>query len=185
MQKILLVISMLIIVSFVFITLSHATTVDELLKNPNLDAQTRERIVQTLKKDNQFNVDRVTEWGQIGEAFALTIEKICKTLSLEANEFIKTPVGKLVAVVILYKVMGPQFLSIIILSSLIFTITLVFIFFIWFLYGNRKIKEKDKPVRYESRYDWNNHDSDTKIIVLILSIVIYLLIVIISFSSMI
>ena len=61
----------------------------------------------------QTATEMAEEWAVFGERFGQVIASICKELGIAANEFIQTPVGKLAAIGIMWKILGEAWWGII------------------------------------------------------------------------
>ena len=77
----------------------------------DLDSNSRNAIIKALKKQESVTdtLSKVVDPKAASEwAMAVTgaIKEVCKTLNIEVNEFVKTPVGMMVAGLIVYKVIG-------------------------------------------------------------------------------
>jgi hypothetical protein len=57
--------------------------------------------------------EAVKEWAGIGKEVADALAQTAKALSIEVNEFVKTPVGKMVAFLIIWRLVGDKFWKII------------------------------------------------------------------------
>ena len=137
---------------------NQSVTVDELLKNPKLNSGAREAIVQVLSdKDNkvpEITSENLEKWSTVGDAFAETIKKICHILNVEVNEFLKSDVGKIVTVVIVYKLIGAELLKVLLCYGAWLLITIVSITFFKIAFIKKKIKEKDGETKYVERVEW-------------------------------
>lgn len=51
-------------------------------------------------------VKKISEWASLGQQFGAGLAQTAKELGIAANEFVNTPVGKLVAAIIVWKLMG-------------------------------------------------------------------------------
>jgi len=75
-----------------------------------------------------------------------TIKPICNNLSITVNDFVKTPVGIGVAVLIAYRVMGADLLEnaldIIIMVPLWFLMTGIILFLGWYFFSSKTVYEK-------------------------------------------
>jgi len=136
-------------------------TIDQLLKDPNIDQRTRESIVQAIKKQTEnetiVNIERVNEYVKFGEAFAESLQKVCKVLNVEVNDFVKTPVGKFTAICIAYKIFAKDFLSI---TIRFFLVTFIIIFYIGFII---LLKYKKEKILDRERTEYNGKNENTKI----------------------
>jgi hypothetical protein len=110
-----------------------AVTVEQLLKDPKLDANSREAIVKSLNRTQStlpsMEAKDIRKWQELGDAFATTIAAICKTLRVEVNEFLKSDVGKITAAVIIYKMVGKDIIRIFIYGFSLCILTALAILF--------------------------------------------------------
>ena len=92
----------------------------------------------------------------MGEAFATTIEQICKTLNVEVNTFLRSDVGKLTAAVIIYKMVGKDILLILLYVGAWFSVTFFMLMSIKFLYMKKAVKQKvkDPEVKDQDKAPW-------------------------------
>jgi hypothetical protein len=150
-------------------SISLAATAEELLKAPGLDDRDRSAIANAIAKV-QTGIPAVKDlekWQAIGDAFAITIKNICRTLSVEVNEFLKTDVGILITSVIVYKMIGKDILRIIIYTFAWFGFTFIFACSIFFLHMKKKIKNKEtKEITYRDRIEWSSTDVRTTSVIL-------------------
>ena len=65
-----------------------------------------------MKKDVKVEVPdaptvkKVAEWATLGQQFGAGLAQTAKELGIAANDFVNTPVGKLVAAIIVWKLVG-------------------------------------------------------------------------------
>lgn len=162
MRKVISLIMIFVFLSIPFCALAEEVTIDEILKNPNLTDYERNAVAKALQKTQGTfsieNVEDLQKWQVIGDAFAVTIEKVCKTLRVEVNEFLKSDVGILVAAVIIYKMVGRDILSIVLALGLAFTLTAAMLFSLLVFHKNKKIESVDKEgkthIEYIPRFEW-------------------------------
>jgi|GEM_PF-5644597 len=127
--------------------LVHAQTAEELLQAPGLDSTQRAAIAEAIANQAKPSIlptslKGMLEWKEMGEAFATTIESICRTLNVEVNAFLKSDVGMLTAAVIVYKMVGQDILQIILYTGIWFGVTFFMMVSIKFLHMKKKIKQK-------------------------------------------
>lgn len=177
MKTVLSIFTMLLTLTLV--TSSFATTVDDLLKDPNLDANTRQRIVDTINRqsntvDSIINNKNLDRWREFGDAFAETIKKICQTLNVEVNTFLKSDVGKLTAALIVYKMVGHDILRVIIYGSSLFMITIICGLFSKYAFIKKKVKDKQtKEVQYIEMIEWE--DTEAKYVAMFITALIWVI----------
>jgi len=146
----------------------------------DLDSITRDSVlkkVKQLKEEKAKDIteklanmdpDKVSQWTS---TITKAIKDVCHDLNVEVNDFAKTPVGMGIVGIIVYKVVGADFVSSI--KTVFFTL------FWWFLVGSTivlsfrhfhmckkvKVKELDKKgkpfvanIEYIKRYKFNADD---------------------------
>jgi len=138
-----------------------------------LSAEARGEIIQ--KKLNEMdntvtskviNIDpeKAEKWVKI---ISTTIRTICSDLSIEVNEFIRTPVGKVTTAIIVYKVIGDD-LKRVVLAVAGWAVTVIMILLLMrkFHMSERIVTRDDNKnivdVKYVPRYEWVK-TSDAKI----------------------
>lgn len=172
MKKILfvfLVLFMFIPFTNVFAGQSNQATItaEDLLKNPNISSEVRETIVQAINKQQGsqtiVNIEKAYEWKDFVKVFAEAIKEVCHILNVEVNDFVKTPVGKMTAILIGYKIFGKDLIEIV--SSVGAAMFIISFYFIicWRLYGRRKVINKDKTIKYEPYITICDNSNDNKI----------------------
>lgn len=104
-------------------------TPDVTLNLGDLDSETAQRVLSQLKRKQQENAasaaraaglpaveklanpETVSKYKELAQAISQTILEVCKTLNVEVNEFVKTPVGKITMTLIVWKVAGREVLT--------------------------------------------------------------------------
>ena len=153
-----LVISILITIFVLSIfTVAFAKTAEELLQTPGLTATQRAAIAEAIAKGKSDSIiptslKGILEWQEMGDAFATTIERICKTLNVEVNAFLKSDVGMLTAGVIVYKMIGKDLLRIALYIGGWFSITFFIMLSIKFLHMKKAVKQKVKDPEDEKEW---------------------------------
>lgn len=170
--------------SMFFATFASATETEDLLKAPGLTDEERSAVAKAISRSSSSgyipsNIRGMMEWKEMGNAFAETIKTVCHTLNVEVNEFLKSDVGKLTAVVIIYKMIGKDILIILLYIGIWLIITFVLGLSIKFLHMKKIINsivkdpnDKTKQIVVQTttdRFGWD--DDDSKTISLILHIV--------------
>lgn len=143
------------------ISCAHAQKVDiDLSKvSPDLAAE----ILRAQKKtEPALTVDNAEKWSQVGKNLAEGVSATAKGLSIEVNEFVKTPVGKFTFFVIAWKFIGAKIWSVI-AGALIWLIagSIIYRSFSWFHKERRrlsKIEDKTKVYEYIS-YKWRSEEA--------------------------
>lgn len=136
------------LILFIFLTpVALAVEAEELLKNQDLTDSERNAIARAIAKDGQKSnilpttLKGILEWQEMGDAFATTIERVCQTLRIEVNEFLKSEVGMLVAAVIIYKMVGQDVLRISLYTMIWLGVTFIIGFSIKFLHMKKMVKQ--------------------------------------------
>ena len=160
---------------------SSASTGTEVTVNlEDLDNITRNNVLNKLKElkkkkagsitNKLANMDpaEVTKWTG---AITKTIKDVCHDLNVEVNDFAKTPVGIGIVGIIIYKVVGADFISS--MKTIFFTLLWWFIVSVAVIISFRhfhmckKVKVKtpnDKgklvttDIKYVKRYNFNSND---------------------------
>ena len=138
-----------ILILSVLFGVANAQSVEELLKTPGLTSDQRAAIADAIAKQKATTslpeqIKGMLEWKEMGEAFAITIEKICKTLNVEVNAFLRSDVGMLTAGVIIYKMVGKDILTIILCTAIWLGVTMCFGISIKVLHMNKLVTEEIK-----------------------------------------
>ncbi len=101
-------------------------------------------------------------WAIVGEKWGKAIAAVAKELSITANEFIKTPVGKFTMVVIAWKVFGKDLWHIVGGSIAWLVISLIILWSFKFFHMKKKVCNKEtKQTAYIARYDFKTNDART------------------------
>lgn len=154
----------ILILSLTF-AIANAQTAEELLKTPGLTADQRAAIAEAIAKKGTSptlpeQIKGMLEWREMGEAFALTIEKICQTLNVEVNKFLSSDVGMLTAGVIIYKMIGKDILRIVLYTGIWLGVTFFMMISIKFLHMKKlcSIKGEDGVISVQpvDRFGWDN-----------------------------
>ena len=183
---------MVIFISISTITVANAQTIEDLLKDPKIDSTTRQSIVKYLNEKDSIagvKLDDIKEFEKYADIFVNTLSRVCKTLNVEMNEFIKTDVGKLTAVLIVYKMIGKDLVKISVCLSIIITISFIQLMFYLFVIRKKKITKKDEKgvvldIQYINRFDWDR-SGEVRTVVTIISFIIWGACSIICFACMI
>ena len=138
-------------------------TAEDLLKDPNISSTTRDAIAKALNSNSKslmLSPQNADKWMEMGDAFATTIKRICTTLNVEVNAFLKSDVGKLTAVVIIYKMIGHDLMRIGIYSLALFMMTVICLIVSNYCFVRKKIKEKESGnIVLEARVEWEDEVS--------------------------
>lgn len=166
------IIILALLLSVIIVPFSFAKTAEELLQTPGLSSTQRAAIAEAIAKGQPNsiipqNLKGILEWQEMGDAFASTIKTICQTLNVEVNAFLTSDVGKLTAVVIIYKMVGKDILRIILYTGVWLGVTFFMMGSIFFLHMKKKVKNKVKDpedetgrsyitnVSYVERFAWD------------------------------
>jgi len=180
---VLLCVSLLLVVSPV---LSETKVEIDLEK---LDDFSRNKVLNALKETEKEgssilpkNPEEIREWGRLGKDIGQAIGATAKELSIQVNDFIKTPAGVLTVGIILWKVVGNELFDIVFGIPIWFLLTLGCVLTMRKYLGRERIplyeteEIEDKrgkvkkirklvDVKYVPRYEYN--DSDYKVAVAI------------------
>jgi len=151
---------------------STSIKVEDLLTNPSLTAEERNKLARLIREKSQSqmtlsgvvgSLSDSTKWQEIGIAFSETIKQVCQTLNVEVNQFIKSDVGKLTAGIIIYRMVGKDLLRIAIILLFMIGLTFFIFFSIYFIHGKKrwKIKDKEGNEHIESKDRWIKWEDDT------------------------
>lgn len=110
----------------------------------------------------QTATETAEEWVIFGERFAEVIITMCSRLGVEVNEFVKTPVGKIATIVILWKVVGVSLWSIIGGTLAWVVITMILLWSFRFFHMRARVENTDgdgnTTVEYVERYEFSSGD---------------------------
>ena len=103
-----------VLLMFMFVNVSSAE-----LNGAGLSAEQRAQIqldIEKMKKAPENTIEKVDEWVTISERvskiFTTTLVAMAEQASMSVNEFVKTDVGKLAVVGIMYKVAGDKIIGV-------------------------------------------------------------------------
>lgn len=109
-------------VTLVLASPAHATNVNVQLED--LDSSTAARVLEQLKaaQDKKKSLvekmvptaDKATEWADVGVKLAGAIGAAAKALSVEVNDFVKTPVGKWAMIFLFWYLLGAKIWAILV-----------------------------------------------------------------------
>ena len=171
---------MVIFISISTITVANAQTIEDLLKDPKIDSTTRQNIVKYLNEKDSIagvKIDDIKEFEKYADIFINTLSRVCNTLNVEMNEFIKTDVGRLTAVLIIYKMIGKDLVRIAVCLSIIITVSFIQLMFYLFVIRKKKIIKKDEKgavlnIQYIDRFEWDKN-GEVRTIATIISFIIW------------
>lgn len=146
--------------------------IEDLLTNPGLTAEERNKLAKLVREKSGVsasimnNLSDTTKWQEVGKAFSETIKDVCQTLNVEVNQFIKSDVGKLTAIIIVYKMVGKDVIRIGIILLFMFIVTFMIGISIYFIHGKKKWKVKksdgSEEIIVKDRWiSWSNDDIRT------------------------
>lgn len=75
-----------------------------------------------IAQADKISPDEVKEWASLGKEFGLAIGEVAKSLGVAVNDFLRTPAGALIALYLLWDVLG----------GILFGVPLLFL--VWVLY---------------------------------------------------
>jgi hypothetical protein len=146
-----------------------ANAVSITINTDNLDSETAAMVLEAEKKSKKAKevptVDQVEAWVNIGDKVGGAIAATCKQLSVEVNEFVKTPVGMIAVGLIAYKVVGEKLWDVI--GGTLAWVVVVMIIGFSFRHFHMREKivdksDKDNPqVQYIARYEFKTNDART------------------------
>ncbi|MCX6763875.1 MAG: hypothetical protein NTZ97_04070 [Candidatus Moranbacteria bacterium] len=107
--------------------------------------------------------DKMEAWVNLGEKIGKAIGAICKELNTGVNDFIKTPVGKIAMVLIIWKAIGHELWSIFggTLSWIILSAIIMWSFRFFHMPERVEDQEKEgkKVIRYIEKYKFNSNEA--------------------------
>jgi len=113
--------------------------------------------------ENLPQPDVVEKYAKMGSEIGAALKEVCKTLSVEANEFVKTPVGMTVVGLIVYRYFGKDVIKLILMFIFCTTATIFNTISLWWWISKKRvvtdISEKVKKYAYIQRYNFNNNES--------------------------
>ncbi|MFH1667720.1 MAG: hypothetical protein ABH884_01690 [Candidatus Komeilibacteria bacterium] len=149
----------------VFMTITFVWSQTATIDLSKLDGETAAQVLAAQKQAQAKLPDippaeRVEEWVSIGEQVGKAIASTCRELSVEVNEFVKTPVGKLTMFLIVWKVIGEDLWDIVGGCLVWLIVTICLFFSVRHFHMNERVvtgskKAGTKEVKYVSRYDFD------------------------------
>jgi len=157
---------------------------EELLKSQHLNDSQRTALANAIRKAEEHKLPasavELKKWQEFGDAFAITIKSIAHTLNVEANAFLDSDVGIIVAGAIIYKVMGKDILRIIIYGGAALAFTFMIGASLLIFHKGKKVVQiegDNKTTEYIDRFEWE--DTAVKNASMILHMVVWVIIIII------
>lgn len=109
------------------------------------------------------------EWANIAKGLGDSVKELCKALNVELNDFIKTPAGKLLVFILVWKLFGSSLIGIFLLSILMIITALSFRYF----HTTRFKKLKDGTMQ-SINYQWKeSYGGSAKVFSVIAHIIIF------------
>lgn len=128
-----------------------------------LQAEKNARQAATVATEKVFTADNVEKFADIGVKIGKVIAATCKELSIEVNEFVKTPVGMITMGLIVYKVVGEKLWSVIGGTLAWFAIVaVIFLSLRRFHMSERVVTNSDKEnprIEYVPRFEFESSDA--------------------------
>lgn len=156
---------MLVVLVFLFCGIAYAENkveIDLTKLSPEMVAQVMEAQSQAKNFDKGIPTPtQMEQWTTLGTNLGQAIGATAKELSIGVNEFIKTPIGKVTAAVIIWKVVGRDIWRIVggIMAWVVIA-SIVSISFRRFHFSER-VENKEGEVRYVPRYEFSSDDART------------------------
>lgn len=162
MRRLLLVFTGIIFCFFLFgVSFAAQVTVDL----ENLSPQDAAKVLEMQKQANMASkakepdtVKKIENWVDIGEKLGKAIAATCKELSVQVNDFIKTPVGRMTVAVILWKAVGKDLWHIVGGILCWMTITGIILWSFRFFHMKRKV-EKKEGTEYINLYKFESSEA--------------------------
>jgi len=164
-----------------FISLEDLTNLSDQSKKDFVNKKMKEwenANTTTTNIIKNIDIDKAEEWAKL---ISGTIKTICKDLSIEVNDFIKTDVGKITLFVIIYKVMGEDIKNIFFGSIAWIIMTLILGISFRYFHTKKKVKVKNDKghtidIKYVTRYEWSGGiKSESKALSTIVHVVMFAL----------
>ena len=151
---------------FMFPILSFATKVT--LDIDKLAPDQAAMVLEAKKKIENPTVslpqpDVVEKYAKMGAEIGAALKEVCKTIGIEVNEFVKTPVGKAVALLILYRYFGKDMIKLVLMFVFCSIVAICNTISLWWWVSKKKvvvkIDDKVKTFSYIERYEFNNNEA--------------------------
>jgi hypothetical protein len=160
MKTLMFMVVFMIMTASLAVAESTPVTVDVSKLPPEIAAQVINAQQLAEGKSNPVSTTKkVEEWAEFGERFGKVIATVAKELGIAANDFVKTPVGKLTAIAIIWKTFGKDWWSIVGGTfGWMFTMAILMWSYVHF-HMNIKIKNKETgEVSFVRRYEFKSRD---------------------------
>lgn len=129
-----------------------------------LDSETAKKVLGTLQQEQEASVspDKINEWTQTAQGVGMAVKEVCSSINVESNEFIRTPVGMLVAALLAWKILGASIIPKVL--SMLMWLIIVPCAYLSFrrMHFGRKLKRilKDGTIEYYVQEPkWEDSDS--------------------------
>jgi len=160
-----------LIITFLLAMLCIANAQEVTIDLTKLSPQEAAQVVAAKKTEQKTTVvpevpseEKVEKWVTIGERIGQAIAGACRELSVEVNDFITTPAGKLTVFLIAWQVVGEDFWNIIggSLGWIIITGILLWSFRHFHMNERTVIKNGEtEEIKYIPRYKFDDDSYET------------------------
>lgn len=125
----------------------------------DLDPETAAQVLQAQKIANGEMTpiqmaDQAEQWANVGVAIGEALSSLCEKLGTEANELIKTPVGALIAVVVIWEMVGQDIWSIVGGSLVWVVLATIIIRSHRYYHKSAKVTDKDGNIIFVRRHEF-------------------------------
>jgi len=161
MKKLIVIFLMMLITN---ISYSAVVTIDlEKLGPADAAAVLEKKKIAESPVPNIPEPSTVEKYAKMGTEIGSALKEVCKVLSVETNEFIKTPVGMGVAGLVLYHYFGKDLIKLILGLLFSFSLAVFNTISLYWWFSKKKVVVKQegkmKEFKYIPRYDFNSADS--------------------------
>lgn len=109
---------------------------------------------------NMASPDNLEKYAKIGEGVAKALGAACKELSVNVNEFIQTPAGKLTTFLIVWKIIGKDIVGILGGTVMLIVVLSILIWSYRRLFLRERIKNKETgEIRYVERFQFRSGEA--------------------------
>jgi hypothetical protein len=109
--------------------------------------------------------DQIEKYAKWGKEIGIALGEVCKTLNVEVNSFVKTPVGTAVAGLIIYHYFGKDMIKLILCILFSFTFAIATTISFYWCFSKKKVVSKQegkvKEYSYIQRYTFKSDDART------------------------
>lgn len=157
---------MAMVICFPMFAFSQATNTQVTVDLTKLDSQSRNAILNSLKEEEEkgsgvAEVVKSTDpqkWADVAKGIGLAVKELCHSLNVEVNAFIKTDAGRLLTFLLIWKLFGAALVAGLLKVLIIVGCMLIIFKSFKYFHMQRKVKDKDKNIVYES-YKWNSNEA--------------------------